>query len=144
MLAGLSLAACAAVAPQGFGPLHTNDLVKYVPWDPLAWSLSSRAKLRESLTPEGFHGRLLGLIAHHEAHAAQPCRNLSLQAITQLPAEPFDAKGAANGLARTYRPDKYLEEWTVLTCGRPVRWRIFDNQDDQTTDLTMLRGPDGP
>lgn len=138
-LVALGLAACAAEAPQSVSPLHTNDLLKYVPWDPLAWSLSTKSRLRESLTPEGLHGRLLGLIAYHEARTAKPCRNLALQAIAQLPAEPFSAKGLAAGPDRTYRPDKYLERWTVATCGRPVNWLIFDDLDDKAADLTLLR-----
>lgn len=135
-----ALAGCATEVPPTFGPLHTNDLLKYLPPDHLAWALSTKSRLRESMVPERLQGRVLGLIAYQASHAARPCRNLAIVSISALAAEPFSVQGPAPAPVRTYRPDTLLERWAVSTCGQVVQWLVFDDRDNLGAELTLLRG----
>jgi hypothetical protein len=139
------LSACATVDDPPPSPYAASDLLRIAPSRPefnnrLSWSISTRTRVEDSLTPAAAHGRLLAVIAYTEAHANTPCRNLALVSIVQLSSKPVTAAGASlRDAIRTYRPGKYFEQWQVDSCGRLVSWLLFDGSDNRTGELTMLR-----
>jgi hypothetical protein len=86
---------------------------------------------------------ILDLIALSEELGTTPCRRLAFERIEPMPLKPFVAR-VAIGPNVTFDPHKYNENWHIDACGVHHRWRVMDDANNRSQELTVLLLGDQP
>jgi hypothetical protein len=102
-----------------------------------SWSEDSVALVKKSRAKTMNQNWSLDFIATIESGGVAPCKDLRLVDIKSIELLPFQGMGPGKKVL-SFAPKGFLEEWTVMACGRQRIWRVFDESTDPTNAHRIL------
>ncbi len=83
------------------------------------------------------HRWILDLVALNEELGTAPCHHVVFERIEMLPLKVMTT-ALPSGNRKEFRPVKYNENWHIDACGAQHRWRVMDDANDPSNELTVL------